>query len=124
MILLKICPNICCFVYYDRLKQDSDWRGCRNRAYLFLSINFNDEIESYLLSDNSCQVAVLGNGTEYQHALDEDANPTGWCKQQAMSIFQPCEVPMRMVTLQALPNLTMANVIPPDKKMFSYSRLK
>ena len=54
LVDVKVCPNICCFVYYDRLKQDSDSRGCRNRAYLYLSIKFNDEIESsYLLSDNS-----------------------------------------------------------------------
>ena len=32
---------------------------------------------------------MLGNGTEYQHAFDEDANPTSWYK--LMSIFQPCK---------------------------------
>ena len=29
----------------------------------------------------------MSNSTEYHHALEEDANPTGWCT--FMSIFQP-----------------------------------
>jgi len=30
---------------------------------------------------------VLANSTEYQHALEEDANPKGWCKMMSSRVL-------------------------------------
>ena len=84
-----------------------DSRDGRKPAYVCLNIKINAKIGScyYMrqltnpLSLLFIQVAVLGNGTEYQHALQEDANPTGWCKM--MSIFQPGVAQAEMVPLES-----------------------
>ena len=40
---------------------------------------------------------MLANGTEYHHALEEDATPTGWCK--LIPILQVDVAQMGMVPL-------------------------
>ena len=76
-------------ICYNQLKQD--WtREMAEIEHTFLSAsktmpklkrNYMHQLTHlHMYFDNSCQVAVLDNGTEYQHALEEGANPTGWCK--------------------------------------------